>query len=398
LADEIVMKTIAGCKWAPRPRVFHAVLVGVAALNGLAPVAAQDVLYISHIFDNRVSKYNADGTPVNASFVTGLDAPFGIALSANGASLYVANLSSGSVGHYDALTGDAINASLITGTPSPRDVVLFESSLYVGNNPAFPGKISKYTTTGALVNENFITGLADIRGMALSDDGNMIYILNAGAVGVYDAITGATINGSLISGFLSASDIVASGSNLYVADGEANTIGQFTTAGTVVNPALITGLNDPRGIALSGNGTSLFVVNFDDGSVGHYDAVTGAALNAALITGLSNAYSIIVAAADIPGDFDDDGDVDVTDYLTLVANLHTDVGSLTTEQSYLQGDMTRDLQLNGRDFLAFAKAYDDANGLAAFTAMLAALPEPPAGCLAAWACLAFCSKRTGRRA
>jgi DNA-binding beta-propeller fold protein YncE len=274
---------------------------------------------------------------------------------------------------------------------------MFGSSLYVGNNPGGPGKISKYTTTGATVNANFITGLADIRGMALSDDGTMIYILNAGAVGVYDAITGATINGSLVSGFLSASDIVASGSDLYVADGETNTIGKFTTAGVTVNAALITGLNDPRGIALSGNGTNLFVVNFDDGSVGQYDAVTGTAVNAALITGLTNAYSIIVAASDIPGDFDDDSDVDVNDYLTLSTHLFTDVSGLTAAQSYMMGDFTRDLIIDGRDFTGFYRAYDDFNGMGAFVAMLAAIPEPSAGWLAAWACLAFSSRRTVRR-
>ena len=78
----------------------------------------------------------------------------------------------------------------------------------------------------------------------------------------------------------------------------------------------------------------------------------------------------------VPGDFDDDGDVDVPDYLTLSSHLHTDVSGLTSEQSYLSGDMTRDLEINGRDFLAFVTAFDDANGVAAFQAMIVALPEP----------------------
>jgi hypothetical protein len=167
-----------------------------------------------------------------------------------------------------------------------------------------------------------------------------------------------------------------------------------------VNAALITGLNNPRGIALSGDGMSLFVANLGNGTVGHYDAVTGAPINAALLTGLNDPFRLIVGAAaaiPIPGDFDDDGDVDPTDYLTLVANLHTDVGSLTTEQSYLLGDMTRDLELNGRDFLAFVKAYDDANGVAAFQAMLAAIPEPSTGALAAVACWALGLRRPLRR-
>jgi len=93
-------------------------------------------------------------------------------------------------------------------------------------------------------------------------------------------------------------------------------------------------------------------------------------------------FKVELIAGSLLGDFDDDGDVDVTDYLTLVAHLHTDVSSLTPAQSYPLGDMTRDLQLNGRDFLAFAKAYDDANGVAAFAAMLAAVPEPSGSALA----------------
>jgi hypothetical protein len=110
--------------------------------------------------------------------------------------------------------------------------------------------------------------------------------------------------------------------------------------------------------------------------------------------------NVQVISGFIFGDFDDDGDVDATDYLTLVANLHTDVSSLTPAQSYPLGDMTRDLQLNGHDFLSFVKAYDDANGVAAFAAMLAAIPEPGSfglACVcAAWAA-APCRRRMLRR-
>jgi hypothetical protein len=84
----------------------------------------------------------------------------------------------------------------------------------------------------------------------------------------------------------------------------------------------------------------------------------------------------ITLDADLLGDFDDDGDVDLTDYLTLLANLHTDVSPLLPEQSYVLGDITRDRKINGNDFFGFVTAYDEANGLGAFQAMLTALPEP----------------------
>ena len=84
----------------------------------------------------------------------------------------------------------------------------------------------------------------------------------------------------------------------------------------------------------------------------------------------------------IPGDFDFDDDVDVTDYLIFSTHHFVDVTGLTTEQSYASGDMTLDLKIDGHDFVAFRTAYDDANGLGAFVAMLTAVPEPSSGMLA----------------
>jgi hypothetical protein len=84
-----------------------------------------------------------------------------------------------------------------------------------------------------------------------------------------------------------------------------------------------------------------------------------------------------------PGDFDADLDVDQMDYLTLSTNLHTDVAGWTVDQSYLLGDMTRDLRIDGNDYRGFRFAFDDVNGGGAFVAMLAGVPEPSAGALAA---------------
>jgi hypothetical protein len=83
-----------------------------------------------------------------------------------------------------------------------------------------------------------------------------------------------------------------------------------------------------------------------------------------------------------PGDFDGDCDIDMTDYLTLTANLLTDVSVLTTAQSYLLGDMTLNRQIDGLDFVAFREAFDEFNGVGAFSAMVAEIPEPSAAALA----------------
>jgi hypothetical protein len=84
----------------------------------------------------------------------------------------------------------------------------------------------------------------------------------------------------------------------------------------------------------------------------------------------------------IQGDFNDDFVVNLMDYLILVANLHTDVSQLLPAQSYPLGNITGDREINGHDFLGFVKAFDDFNGVGAFQAMLAAVPEPSATTLA----------------
>lgn len=106
-------------------------------------------------------------------------------------------------------------------------------------------------------------------------------------------------------------------------------------------------------------------------------------------------FSASIAA--LPGDFDHDNDVDVADYLTLSANLFNDVSGLTPEQANLQGDMTSDLLINGSDLRSFRFAFDDANGVAAFAAMLAAVPEPAGDLLTAVACIGYIFRRRPSR-
>src|ERR1039457_1584723 len=64
-----------------------------------------------------------------------------------------------------------------------------------------------------------------------------------------------------------------------------NTIGEYTTSGTTVNSTLISGLNTPECIAVSGG--TLFVTNASAGTIGEYTTL-GTTVNSALITGLNN--------------------------------------------------------------------------------------------------------------
>src|ERR1700722_15690643 len=98
-----------------------------------------------------------------------------------------------------------------------------------------------------------------------------------GFISEYDYNTGSAISTALVSGLNYPWGIAVSGSNVYVANNTAQTIGEYNaTTGATVNASLISGLNGPDGIAVSGS--NLFVANGGYGggtTVGVYRADTG---------------------------------------------------------------------------------------------------------------------------
>ncbi len=100
------------------------------------------------------------------------------------------------------------------------------------------------------------------------------------------------MNAALISGLNSPFGIAVSGADLFVANLGNGTIGEYTTAGATVNAALISGLNQPFGIAVSGS--DLFVANGGNGTIGEY-TTSGATVNAALISGLIAPQGIAIS-------------------------------------------------------------------------------------------------------
>jgi hypothetical protein len=171
------------------------------------------------------------------------------------AQIYVPN--GGFIGSYNATTGAAINATLITipGGSSPSDAAVSGSSLYIAE-----------------------TGFA--------------------TVSVYNSTNGALINPSLLSGILFTAQVAVSGGDLYVSNGLGGTdIGLYTTAGVPIDPLLITGL--PADVSFTVSGNSLYVSDFNSGNISEYDATTGDLINATLVTGLHFPARLAVAGGQI---------------------------------------------------------------------------------------------------
>src|SRR5271166_6737806 len=126
-----------------------------------------------------------------------------------------------------------------------------------------------------------LVGMAALWAIPRSARGQ-IYVSNGfDRVGKYDATTGAAINANFITGLSQPTGLALSGNNLFVADYSNNSVGKYdATTGATINADFITGLQSPLALASSGN--ILFVAY--DRTVGKYDATTGAAINANFIT------------------------------------------------------------------------------------------------------------------
>jgi hypothetical protein len=215
------MKPIMPFKWKAQRRVPWTLLLGVLALWAM-PRSAHAQLYASQSTTNTVGKYDANtGAAINANFITGLSGPMGLALSADGTVLFVANDSNGSVGEYNAATGAAINANFITGLPglvglalSADGTALFAANTFVLGLPHTVGVVNtvgKYNaTTGAAINANFITEGGGLFGPVLSGialSGNNLFVelfspdpSSSSTVIKYDATMGVAINADFITG------------------------------------------------------------------------------------------------------------------------------------------------------------------------------------------------------
>src|SRR5438093_140081 len=78
----------------------------------------------------------------------------------------------------------------------------------------------------------------------------------------------------------------------------SGTVGEYNaTTGATLNASLVSGLSGAYGIAVSGG--NLFVVNNGTNTIEEYNATTGATVNAALVSGLPFSFGIAVSGGNL---------------------------------------------------------------------------------------------------
>src|SRR5437763_1612542 len=97
------------------------------------PGNARGQIYVTNEGTNSIGEYNAtSGTTINASLISGLNIPTGIALV--GGNLFVAKQGNNTIGEYNATTGAAVNSAFLSsGLNAPTGIAVFGGNLFVVN-------------------------------------------------------------------------------------------------------------------------------------------------------------------------------------------------------------------------------------------------------------------------
>lgn len=151
---------------------------------------------------------------------------------------------------------------------------------------------ARFSTKEKTMKKIYGIALAVACGLAATLKAQDIYVANYenGTIGEY-GLDGSTINASLISGLDNPNAVAISGNDLFVVNGSG--VGEYTTSGATVNASLIS-VDAPYAIAISGN--DLFVTSA--GTVGEY-TTSGAPVNPDLISGLDGRASIAISGTDL---------------------------------------------------------------------------------------------------
>jgi PEP-CTERM motif len=230
-----------------------------------------------------IDEYDLNGSPLSSATMSDIPRPLSanyVAVSGNDVFAVgdVMGNQPGIVGEY-GLNGSTINAALITGIPgTARHIAISGSDLYVAEDMGSGTVIAEYGTDGSLLNHSLITAAGEPDDLIAS--GSDLFLAEGnGTIGEY-GLDGSTANASLLSGFEYPSAIAISGGDIYVADFDTDTVGEYGLDGHTINASLITGLDNPVNLQIS-NG-DIFVSNYGSETVGEY-ALDGSKINASLI-------------------------------------------------------------------------------------------------------------------
>ena len=283
--------------------------IGGAGLTSISAAASPDrrSLYVVNQTSNTVSQYDIEaGGTLKAktpdSVHTG-SSPVGMAVAPDGQHVYVVNQGDRTVWVYAVDGAGALTKVSSAGAGRGAAQIALSpdgASAYVTNLTA--GTVSQYDVgpDGALqpkVPDATVNAGTRPSGIAVSPDGGSVYVTNNIADGAVAQFSVDPDGGGLQPMAQSAVPagslpraIVAAAGRVYVANSgstdepASSTISQYAAGAggslQALTPDPVPTVQTPYGLALSPDGTSLYVAGFTDGVIGQYDVASDGTLAA----------------------------------------------------------------------------------------------------------------------
>ncbi|MCW2924130.1 MAG: hypothetical protein JWM98_1534 [Thermoleophilia bacterium] len=238
------------------------------------------------VASSSASAANGDLTAAGTA-ATGAN-PFAVTVSADGSSVYVANLDANTVSTYDRAANGALSnrRDVATGlNPFPMAVSNDGTSVYVGNNGTNTVSVFDRAANGTLSNQRTAVTGTNPDSVAVSPDGASVYVLSYSSrvVSVFDRAANGTLSNPRTTPTGNGPyrlSLSGDGLSLYVANSLDNTVSVFDRAanGTLGNRRDVATTN-PASVAISGDGASAYVANTSANTVSVFDRAANGTLS-----------------------------------------------------------------------------------------------------------------------
>lgn len=232
----------------PRARgLATGVAAALVALTPSAPAAAQ--IYWANRGDDSIGRANRDGTGVDQGFITGADAPSGVAIDSTHL-FWTHDNASGGVARAN-LNGTQIDQSFVPTAGPSTGVAVDNARVYWSQSASGSGTVGRANLDASGANQSFIATGPSPCGVAVGADN--VYWANGGDPGAIgnSHIDGARVNQSFVSATQDPCGVAVTDGFLYWANQTGDTIGRSDLDGSGVDESFII-THSPCGVAVDG--------------------------------------------------------------------------------------------------------------------------------------------------